>query len=104
MARTIILYSKAFTLLTKNGKELNDEQKIEAWRGMSRESMFRVTDYFNFLEFGLNDERELKCNLCGTVTRGNLRQEFDIVELLPLQSGASDTSRKRPRLDIFVGV
>lgn len=104
MATDTIIFSKAYSMLTKNGQQLNDEQKVKEWRNMSRSHMFKIQEHFDLMNFGLHDERELRCNLCGKTKRGWLHQEFNIVELLPIQHGSNDENRRRPRLDIFTGV
>ena len=103
-AKDLILYAKAFTLMKYNGKDLSKEEAVGTYKKMPRSILYKVTNFFDTSKFGVIDERELACPLCGESSRRLLRQEFNPFEFLPLDLNSTPKTKTVTGLDIFVGI
>ena len=106
-AKDILLYSQAYTLISINGQTgLNNGEKVKKYSELKREEYFDLGNYLNDIEYGIHDEREFKCPLCGTVERRLLQREINPIELLPLnpdtQKQTKQEGNRRPT--IYFGV
>lgn len=90
-----VLISQALCLVRKNGIELNYEQRIQEFSQIPKNIFGKYADYRSKMRFGLNDERDFKCNLCGHTERRALHRDFTIFTLLPFQSGEGSTSARK---------
>jgi len=102
-AKDTVLFSRALTLFSKDGVELNPNQCIEEYRNLPRVAMMEMINFFNKIKFGIQEEREFECTLCGNSERRSLQQEFNPIELLPLDTDSTRKLRKSPSVNIFIG-
>jgi hypothetical protein len=104
-AKEAILYAQAMTLIKFNGKEISShEERYELFKELTRGDQFDFSDFLSHIQFGIYDERELTCNLCGKPSKRLLQQEFTPIELLPLDIDTQRAHRKRARGTIYFGV
>mgnify|MGYP001328478228 CR=1 FL=1 len=103
-AKDLILYSKAFTLVKYNGKNLSKEEAIGLYKKIPRSLLFRINNFFDQIKFGVNDEREMVCSACGETSRRLLRQEFNPFEFLPLDTDTVNPKTSVAGPNIFIGV
>jgi hypothetical protein len=105
----VAIYSKAQTLISKNGKILNDQEKYEIYRRFSREAVLEMAKYFELISFGLHDKRTLTCNLCGGTEVRSLHRDFHPIEFIPVEDRNTklDSSSKlgvHSKVNIYFGV
>lgn len=107
-AESIISATQGLSLVSFNGKVISsDQEKIQISRAMPRDAVVKLTKLQNLMNFGVNDERDFVCNLCGKTERGLLQRTISPLELLPIatESGATGSKHKpgdRALLDAFV--
>lgn len=100
-----ILYSQAMTLLSVDGVVFNsDEERFLTYKSIPRNSLFELIEFYDQFKFGINQEIELKCPLCGESIKRSLRQEVNSIELLPLDSNTKGTSGNTKSAKIFIGL
>jgi len=107
-AESIISATQGLSLVSFNGKTLtSDQDKIQISRAMPRDAVVKLTKLQDMMNFGVNDERDFVCNLCGKTERGFLQRTISPLELLPIavESGTNGAKHKpgdRSLLDAFV--
>lgn len=101
--KDFIAYTKGLAMISKNGKPLTNAEKIEEISEMSGSIFVDLTNTLDEIRFGLNDERELTCPICGKKSKRSLRREFDIQYLLPTNTTTKRKSGKHSELNIFIG-
>jgi hypothetical protein len=100
-----IVYTQAMTLLSVNGNEFtSDEERYLAYKAIPRQDLFDLIDFYDQFKFGINQEVELTCPLCGKTIKRSLRQEINSIELLPLDSNTKRTPRDIKTAKIFVSL
>lgn len=102
--RKATLYSRALSLLKVDGKPLPENERIEYYKNLPRQALLDFITLIDNAVFGVNDEREITCNLCGKTERRSLRQDINPVELLPLDPDSSRTVRKSSGTRIYFGL
>jgi hypothetical protein len=90
-AKTLVLFAKAMMLQTKNDIPLSDNDKMEEFKNMKRQTTRNIENLFDILKFGLSTELELICPICGQSEKRLLRDSIDPRQLLPLNYKQSDT-------------
>ena len=101
--KSIVLYAKAMSLISVNGKELSNQEKIDTYSNLSRSLLLDFISFLDKIKFGIYDDIELACPLCGKVSKESLRQELDILQLLPLDTDTDRKCGKLSRLNISFG-
>jgi len=101
--KAIMLYGKAMSLVKMNGRELSDSEKIETYSNFPRSLLLDYMTFIDKIRFGVNDTVELSCPVCGKVSKESLRQEFDIIQLLPFDADSSGKRGKLSRLNFSFG-
>lgn len=91
--RKAIISSRAMSLVRKNGKELNVWEKVAEFEKLDINLMGQLNRFFDSIEFGIVDERELLCDLCNESERRVLHRTFSPIELLPSESNNNDAAR-----------
>ncbi len=82
------LYAKSQILLSKNGIEYTDEQKLTEYsEGFERGLLAKFDSLLEQIKFGVQHEIELVCPLCGQSERRSLQHFLDPRELLPYGDG-----------------
>lgn len=100
-----ITFANAATLIGFNGEELSTlEKKVDKYLELTRDDQFKFSEFLRGIEFGIYDERELVCNLCGKTERRVLQQDTTPIELLPLDANTSREQRKSAKLDFYFGI
>jgi exosome complex RNA-binding protein Csl4 len=103
-SKTVVLYAKALALYKKNDKVLSDEEKIEIFtKDIPREVTLQLYDFLDRIKFGIQDEREFTCPVCGKVDKRWLQREFTTLELLPFNTSTKRKRSKLTRLGIHFG-
>lgn len=87
-SRAIILYSKALSLKSINGIELSESEKIQEFKDLDINVSEQLNNLLESSKFGIQDERDYTCNLCGKIERGSLQQRANIIEFIPLTSNS----------------
>jgi len=103
-AKLMILYSKALAITTINGKELNNNEKLEFYRSVPRSFLFDILEFLDTINFGINEEFEFTCQHCKQTSKRWLQQEINPLELLPFDSNTNGKTRESTRPNIFFGV
>ena len=101
-AKTLVLFAKAMMLQTKNDIPLSDNDKMEEFKNMKRQTTRNIENLFDILKFGLSTELELICPICGQTEKRLLRDAIDPRQLLPLnykQSDTGDASKRNSGVD-----
>lgn len=98
-----VLYARSLTLEKLDGKVLSNEERIQIFPKLSRNIMFELINFLDQIHFGINDEREMICSICGKSERGLLQQELNPIELLPLDSSSTGKHREHSRINIYFG-
>ena len=103
-ARAAILYSKALTLQTIDKKELSNKEKIENYQKIPRPILFEIVRFQDKLTFGVDDERDLTCPICGELNRRSLQQGFNPIEFLPFDTSTESDAQVHSRPNIYFGI
>lgn len=90
-----LMYSRAISLKTFNDMEPSIEQKLKIYSDMPRKVMTSLAAYFNRINFGLFDERDITCNLCGNTDGRLLQRETNGVEFLPIEDNSTTDSQRQ---------
>lgn len=104
IAKNIVLYARAMALYKYEGKVLSDQEKVNIYKKIPREDMFDLLDFLENVKFGIQDEREFTCPICGKVDKRLLQRELNPIELLPLDLRTKNTARRTAQLNIYFGV
>lgn len=100
-----ILYAQAMTLLSVDDINFtSDEERYLTYKSIPREDLYALIDFYDQFKFGINQEVDLQCPLCGKITKRSLRQEINSIELLPLDSDTKRKSGDIKKHKIFVGI
>lgn len=105
-AKKLITYIKAFTIVSINGKELSDAQKIEAIENRDifpRRITKDIDTFLDQMKYGVFDTREFTCQFCGKLNTEDLQYNVAVTELLPLNGKDDRDSRHLTRLNIRFG-
>lgn len=102
-AKEILITTRALSLISLNGKELNDEEKIAIYRKIPRGALFEFIDFLDKIKFGIQDEREFVCPQ-GHVSKRLLQRRLDPLEFLPIESASSDKFKESKGVNIFIGI
>jgi hypothetical protein len=89
--KAIILYSMALSLMKVNGVELDEMERIREYEQIDPNTLKTYVDYLDAVKFGIQDERDYTCNLCGKPAGRDHRQFQSITSLVSLILD-SDTS------------
>jgi hypothetical protein len=84
--KTAILASRAMSLVKKNGEDLEYLDRLAIFKSLPVNVMESLTNFFDSVRFGVQDERELPCDLCGSMEKRSLHRELSPIELLPIES------------------
>jgi succinate dehydrogenase flavin-adding protein (antitoxin of CptAB toxin-antitoxin module) len=104
-AKDAINFTNAMTLIGFNGEELvKPETRIIKYMELTRNDQFKFSDFLKDIEFGIYDERDFVCNLCGKTERRVLQQDTTPIELLPLDVNTAREQRQRAKLDFYFAV
>jgi hypothetical protein len=103
-AKDTLLFARAFSLLSYNGKSLSSDEAITIYKNAPRGVLMQIKEFMDKLQFGVYDERELTCPQCGQVSKRLLRQEINPFELLPLDSDTKRKQRKSTSINVYFGV
>lgn len=100
-----ILYSQAMTLISVDGIEFKeDEERFLTYKSIPRNDLFELIDFYDQFKFGINQEIELLCPLCGKTVKRSLRQEINSIELLPMESSTKGKSGISKTTKIYIGL
>lgn len=99
-ARAIILYAKALSMVEMNGKKLDENERIANYRILPRSVLIDLSKFMEKIQFGIHDEREFTCKICGETSRRLLQQEFTPYEFLPIDSNTKREQGKHGRLKV----
>jgi hypothetical protein len=90
IAKDSLIFSKALSMVAKNGHPITDTEKYEEWRGFSSVFANELGAYFN-APFGLTSEYDLWCNQCDKTIRRSLRHDPTLIwQLLPVSDSGSN--------------
>jgi len=105
--RDLLIYSQAFTLTSMNGQRgINNGEKVKHYLKLKREEYFDLGNYLNDIEYGIYDERDFTCPLCGKVERRLLQREINPIELLPINPDSKKQNKQEGlrKPNIYFGV
>ena len=104
-AKETLIATRALSLIEYDGKVLiNDDEKISLYRNIPRESLFEYIEFVEKISFGIQDEREFVCPLCGKTDKRWLQRKLDPLEFIPIESSSSNKPQGFKRTNIFVGI
>lgn len=93
-----ILYSKALSLCTIDGRQLTVPERLRYFTSMDWKVSEKFAGFHEAVKFGIHDERDITCNLCGHTEKGVLQQRFNPSEFVPDSNSArTSTNRTVPR-------
>lgn len=95
---------QALSLISVDGKELNDEEKIKVFSEIPRNAKAKIKEFIGQFKIGIQHEQEFVCPLCGKTDKRWIQREIDYDELLPLHAVTHGNDRISTGLDIFVGI
>ena len=90
-----MVFAKALTIKSVNGKTLSDKEKIAYYRTMPSTAMDTLSGLMDLTHIGIDDERLLECDLCGESERRSLHRQISPYDFLPT-GNASGISSERP--------
>jgi hypothetical protein len=100
-----MLCVRGLTLLAIDGRTINvDSEKVEIYKNLSRNFLMQTMSFFDEIKIGVQDKRELVCNLCGRSNERYLQRQFQFLELLPLDTDTKRVHRQSSGLDVYFGV
>ena len=91
--KDLILATKAFSLIQVNGKDLSDAERFKELSDMKPITAETLSEYLESQKFGIQDERDYTCNLCGHVERGYLQRRTSVLEFVLDNSPTTGRSR-----------
>ena len=98
-AKDAILYAKGLSLLAINGEPITDKEvAINAYKSLTQRNLFDISEFLGYIEFGIHQEQELECPICGKISRRWLQQELNPLELLPIDSNTKNNKRAGGRV------
>jgi hypothetical protein len=92
-AKDTLLAAKAFSLVTVNGKELKDTERFNELSNMNPITAEALAEVLENQKFGIQDERDYTCNLCGHTERGYLMRRTSVLEFILDNSSSNGRSR-----------
>lgn len=105
--KAIILYSMALSLMKVNGRDLDEMERITEYGQMDPNTLKAYVDYLDAVKFGIQDERDYTCNLCGKPAGRDHRQFQSITSLVSLILDSNDSDDGQENIDgsyIYFGV
>lgn len=105
-AKKLLLYIKAFSIISVDGKQLSDAEKIQIMQDRDifpRRVTKDIDSLLDQLKHGVFHTIEFTCPLCGRVNKEDLQHNISITELLPLDSKDERDKRHLTRLNIRFG-
>ena len=104
-SKDLMLYSKALSLISYDGKDLTDDQeKIGLFRKIRRTDMIEFINAMDKIKFGIQDERNFECPICGEVEQRLLQREFMFYEFVPLDTDAKHRLEGTPGINVHFGI
>lgn len=108
-AKYALLVSKANSLISINGVEINNiERKIELYSKFKRSTLLKLGTMIEMAAYGVQHEFETQCDKCGKKERRLLQRAISPLDFIPFdndkKSGSSSHVRKHSEYDIFFGV
>jgi hypothetical protein len=103
-AKDTILYARAFTLEAVDGRKLKEEEKFNIYKNIPRSVLFDFINFMDEIKFGIQDERDFTCPLCGTVKQRSLQLSINPYELLPLDLATKGKQRQFAGINVRFGV
>lgn len=94
--KAAIINSRAMSLIKKNGKTLDFKERVDEFKKLPIGIMESLTNFFDSVKFGIQDERELTCDLCGSIEKRSLHRELSPIELLPTESTDPVKTGRKP--------
>lgn len=85
---------RALSLRSKNGLVMTDKIRIEEFGMIPGNLLSSFIAYTDDIEFGICDERDITCNLCGKTERRVLQREINFLELLPIDMGEKPSAKR----------
>jgi hypothetical protein len=88
IAKDALIYSRALSMVAKNGQPLSDDEKFNEWKEFNSTIANELSMYFN-PPFGLQAEYDMWCSHCDHIKRRSLRNEPTLIwELLPIDDSS----------------
>lgn len=106
-SKDLLLYSQAYTMTSINGERgINNGEKLKQYSKLKREEYFDLGEFLNAIEYGICDERDFVCPICGKIERRQLQREINPIELLPLNANTKTVDDKKGagRPNIYFGI
>ena len=102
--KDLISYARALALVSKNSNRIEtDEERIAEYENIGGTVLIDFLSLLDDIKFGITDEREIKCNLCGESKKRSLRRELDVLELLPTNTSSEGERGNVGTINIFIG-
>lgn len=105
-AKKLLLYTKAFSIISLDGKVLSDQEKINMIEDRDifpRRVTSDIDSFLDQVKHGIFDTVEFTCPSCGKKNKEDLQYNISTTELLPLNSKDERDNRYITRLDIRFG-
>jgi len=103
--KDLISVAKSLTLVNYNGEDITDNnRKIELYKKIKRKETMEFNELLQYINFGIQEERDFECEFCGKIDRRLLQREFDPYEFIPLDSSTNSELRSSTRSTILFGV
>lgn len=103
-AKYTFLVTRALSLISVDGRELTDSEKIQIFSHLPRTTDAKIKEFLTQFKFGIQHEQEFVCPICGKTDKRLLQREIDPHELLPTFSVTKRDIRQSPGIDIYVGI
>ena len=104
-AKEALLFLQAIQLISYNGKSLTShEERLQVFKKLYQTDKSELDEFLKDIQFGVYDERELICNLCGKPSKRWLQQDSIALEFLPLDTDTVDKHKRHSTGRIFIGV
>jgi hypothetical protein len=102
-AKEVLFYAQASTIVAVDGQAItNMQEKAKVYKEIKRKPRLEFLAYLEEIKFGIANEMNLVCPLCGQEEKRPFRKELNPLEFIPISNDTTDKLRSTPTGNIFM--
>jgi len=102
-AKETLLYAQASTIVAVDGQPLTGiQEKAIAYKDIKRKDRLNFLAFLEEITFGIKNEMNLVCPLCGREEKRTFRKELNPLEFIPISNDTTDKLRGNSTGYIFM--